>query len=273
MRRVAGPCGPAPGRRASPRSCAIGSWIGGDRDGNPFVTAETTARTLRIQADHVLHGYEAVALRLMQTVSVATSGARVPRALATRLGRDAEDLPETDRQLRRRFPDEPYRQRFGFIAERLRRTRVALTDETGPRAGHYEGADELDAELGELQAALVDEGLRRVAWGELAELRWQVATFGFHLASLEIRQHSAVHRRALEVLAEAGVLRPAGAPVADPEPLPAALLATEVAAGVTLDEVLATFRAIGAAQARFGVEACQRFIVSFTADPTDVTTC
>ena len=119
-----------------PAFLRYGSWIGGDRDGNPFVTAETTERTLRIQADHVLHGLEAVALRLMQTVSVATSGERgVPRSLATRLGRDAEDLPETDRQLRRRFPDEPYRQRFGFIAERLRRTRIALTDEAGPRAG------------------------------------------------------------------------------------------------------------------------------------------
>ena len=67
-----------------------------------------------------------------------SSSADVPRALATRLARDAEDLPETDRQLRRRFPDEPYRQRFGFIAERLRRTRVALTDDAGPRSGHYD---------------------------------------------------------------------------------------------------------------------------------------
>ncbi len=230
-----------------------GSWIGGDRDGNPGVTAEITVKTLRIQADHVLHGYEAVATRLMQTIAAATSGEQVPRSLASRLARDAEDLPETDRQLRRRFPDEPYRQRFGFIAERLRRTRSALVGEPAPLTGRYGSAAELDAELAEIQGALVADGLERVAWGEVAELRWQVGTFGFHLASLEIRQHAAVHGAALTAIR-------AGAPGS-----------TEVAAGVTLDEVLGTFRAIAAAQARFGVEACHRYVVSFTSSASDVT--
>ena len=70
-----------------------GSWIGGDRDGNPGVTAEITLRTLRIHADHVLRGYEAVATRLMQTVAAATTADRVARPLASRLARDAEELP------------------------------------------------------------------------------------------------------------------------------------------------------------------------------------
>jgi phosphoenolpyruvate carboxylase len=253
------------GRRTGARAPRVpafirwGSWVGGDRDGNPAVTAEITERTVRIQADHVLHGYEAVAARLMQTVSAATTGDRVPRAIATRLARDAEELPETDRQLRRRFPDEPYRQRFGFIAERLRRTRVALTHDAGPRTGHYPDAAALETELAELAEALVADGLGRVAWGEVAELRWQVATFGFHLASLEVRQHSAVHRAALEALREAVA---AGS---EPD------LGLEVAAGVALGEVLATFRAIGAIQARFGEAACHRFVVSFTATAGDVT--
>ncbi len=230
-----------------------GSWIGGDRDGNPGVTAEITTRTLRIQADHVLRGYEAVATRLMQTVAAATSGARVARPLASRLARDAEDLPETDRQLRRRFPDEPYRQRFGFMAERLRRTRASLVGEPAPLTGRYGSPAELDTELVEIQDALVAEGLERAAWGEVAELRWQVATFGFHLASLEVRQHAAVHAAALEAIGS-------GAP-GD----------TEVSPGVTLDEVLATFRAIGEAQARFGTDACHRYVVSFTSAASDVT--
>ncbi len=230
-----------------------GSWIGGDRDGNPGVTAEITEKTLRIHADHVLRGYEAVATRLMQTIAAATTSDRVARPLASRLARDAEDLPETDRQLRRRFPDEPYRQRFGYIAERLRRTRAALVGEPAPLTGRYGAAAELDAELAELQDALVADGLVRVAWGEVAELRWQVGTFGFHLASLEIRQHSSVHAAALDAMR-------AAAPGT-----------TEVTPGVTLDEVLGTFRAIAAVQARFGIDACHRYVVSFTAGPSDVT--
>src|SRR6185503_15317519 len=70
------------------------SWIGGDRDGNPSVTAEVTERTLRIHADHVLRGYEAVATRLSQTIAAAVPHEAVGRGLATRLARDAELLPD-----------------------------------------------------------------------------------------------------------------------------------------------------------------------------------
>ncbi|MFL5675962.1 MAG: phosphoenolpyruvate carboxylase [Chloroflexota bacterium] len=230
-----------------------GSWIGGDRDGNPGVTAEITERTVRIQADHVLRGYEAVATRLMQTVAAATPRDRIARQLASRLARDAEDLPETDRQLRRRFPEEPYRQRFGFIAERLRRTRAALVGEAAALTGRYESADELETELAEITDALVADGLARVAFGEVAEFRWQVGTFGFHLASLEVRQHATVHRAALTAIRD----RAAGG--------------TELSPGVTLDEVLATFRAMAAIQARFGVAACHRYVISFTSTASDVT--
>jgi len=272
-RRRAG--GPARTGARPPRVGAFlhwGSWIGGDRDGNPGVTADVTERTLRIHADHVLRGYEAVANRLMQTVSAASAGAGerpsaghagqtgqtgqaspAARALATRLARDAEELPETDRLLRRRFPDEPYRQRFGFIAERLRRTRAGLNAEAAPRAGGYPDATALAHELDELRDALVADDLARVAFGELADLRWQLGTFGFHLASLEIRQHSAVHRAALAAI-ETGA---AGT--------------TELSPGVTLDEVLATYRAVAAAQARFGHDACHRYVVSFTLAASDVT--
>ncbi|HEX5825169.1 MAG TPA: phosphoenolpyruvate carboxylase [Candidatus Limnocylindrales bacterium] len=228
------------------------SWIGGDRDGNPSVTAEISDRTLRIHADHVLRGYEAVAGRLSQTIAAATRPDHVARALVTRLGRDAELLPDLDRQLRRRFPDEPYRQRFGFIAERLRRTRAHLTGQAAPLSGRYADAAELDLELVEIQDALATDGLARVAWGEVADLRWQLATFGFHLAALEVRQHSAVHRAAETALRD-------GAPDGEEAP------------GVSAAEVVETLRTVAALQARFGPGAAGRYVISFTSEPADLT--
>ncbi|MEA2536674.1 MAG: phosphoenolpyruvate carboxylase [Chloroflexota bacterium] len=231
-----------------------GSWVGGDRDGNPAVTAETTAHVLRIHADHVIHGYEAVATRLMQTVAAAVTTDRIPPPLARRLVADDDLLPETMRQLRRRFPDEPCRQRFGAIAERLRRTRAALTATPGmPATGRYQDPAELLVELDELMSALVFDRLERVAWGQVQDFAWQVQTFGFHLAELEVRQHSQVHEAALAAIRRGDL----------DSDLPGA-------PGVTAGEVLATFRAIADAQARFGPAAAGRYVISFTRSAADV---
>ncbi|MGZ6268781.1 MAG: phosphoenolpyruvate carboxylase, partial [Candidatus Limnocylindrales bacterium] len=232
-----------------------GSWIGGDRDGNPAVTAELTRQVPRIHADHLLHGYEAVATRLLSTIAVYVSREDVRPALETRLARDAEELPDTMRDLARRYPDEPYRRRLGAIAERLRRTRAYLTEEAGSVAGRYTAPEQLVAELDEMQRCLVSDRLARVAYGEVQDFRWQVETFGFHLASLELRQHSEVHEAALAALR-------AWAAVPD--------LGRELVPGVTLGEVLSTFRAAALIQRRFGEEACHRYVISFTRSHEDV---
>ena len=190
------------------------------------MTAEITERTLRIHADHVLRGYEAVATRLVQTIAAATSGRPASRGRSpSRLARDAELLPELDRQLRRRFPDEPYRQRFGFIAERLRRTRAAPDRPAGAADRPLRGAGRARRRAGRDPGRARRRRLGRVAWGEVADFRWQLATFGFHLASLEVRQHSASTRAAVAAHPRAG--RPA----------------TGGRAGRHAAEVLATFRA------------------------------
>ena len=108
--------------------------------------------------------------------------------------------------MRSRFPDEPYRQRFGFMRARLEQTRRRLVvgdGGTGRDAAGYAEPRELLVELDELRDALIADGLPRVAHGELQDLRWQVESFGFHGLSLEVRQHSSVHAAALEALAAA----------------------------------------------------------------------
>jgi phosphoenolpyruvate carboxylase len=240
-----------------PAFLRLGSWIGGDRDGNPAVTAEVTLETMRIHADHLLRGYENVARRLLQTVSVHVPREAWDPRLARRLAADREALPETMRELAGRFPEEPYRQRFGAIAERLRRTRAYLTATPAPLTGRYDGPQALREELAEIANALAAQGLGRIAWGAVQDFRWQVETFGFHLASLEVRQHAAVHAAALQRIEAGKDLR------ALEEPLPEA-------PGVSAAEVVATLRAVAAIQERFGIDACRRYIVSFTRRPEDV---
>jgi len=223
----------------------FGSWIGSDRDGHPSVTHDVTEEAIRIHADHVLRGHEAVANRLSQTIAAKVRGAAVPGALAHRLVADELAMPQLATSLAERYPDEPFRQRLGFIAERLRHTRVrVLGERRGATTGGYSTPDELIDELAELQQALVEVGLARSAWGEVQDLVWQVRTFGFHLASLEVRQHAAVHRR---VLADPGDGQAPGR-----------------------EEVLETFRSMARIQRQLGPAALSRYVVSFTSSKRDV---
>ncbi len=95
--------------------------------------------------------------------------------------------------------------------------------------------------------------MTRVAYGEVQSMRWQVETFGFHALSLEVRQHSEVHAATLAAISDGVVLgeRP-------------------VSNGVTAAEVLETYRAIADIQRRFGPQACQRYVISFTREAQDV---
>ena len=220
-----------------PAFLGFGSWIGGDRDGNPRVTADVTRATLRIQFEHVLRGYENVARRLANTVTVRAGD----DVLAEQLARDVQDLPELAAEEEERFPGEPFRRRFAYMAERLRRTRLRLP------AG-YSIANELWLEVQHISSALTEIGLGRVSQGELQDFAWQIETFGFHGLSLEIRQHSAVHSAAL---------RASGPGV-------------EIASGVSAGEVLDTFRAIAQIQRDYGVAACHRYVISFTHSAADV---
>ncbi|HEX2221130.1 MAG TPA: phosphoenolpyruvate carboxylase [Candidatus Limnocylindria bacterium] len=223
-----------------------GSWIGADRDGHPGVTADVTRATLRIQAEHVLHGYRNVADRLQQTIAIADDRADVPRAFARSVAAWLKPFPVLRADLARRFPGQPYRQAFAVIGERLDRTRRRLCGGRGPRRGGYEDPTQLLEDLRTIQDALRSHRADRVAWGEVQDLVWQVETFGFHLAALEVRQHADVHRATLEQLKR-------GDETAESSEAPA------------------TLRAIRVAHGAFGAAAVPRYVISFTRSPADVT--
>jgi phosphoenolpyruvate carboxylase len=224
-----------------------GTWIGGDRDGHPGVTADVTRRTMRIQADHLLRGYRNVVTRLQQTIAIADEQAGVPEDYSAWVGRAARPFADTRVDVERRFGGQSYRQAFGIIAERLDRTRNRLARGSGARRGGYRRPEELLADLHRMQDAMRRHGADRVAAGELQNLVWQVETFGFHLASLEVRQHADVHAAAVERL------RAGEAP---DEPVDES--------GVTLNEVLATLRTQHEIGDAFGREASHRYVISFT---------
>ena len=237
------------------------TWVGGDRDGNPAVTSSVTRAAVEIQADHVLRGLERAARRIARGLSVSDRDVPPSRALVAGLARDARALPGIAADLDRKLPDAPHRRKLTLTAERLAATRAG----DGRRAAYGAPAELID-DLTVLQRSLDDAGAPRLAYGEVQHLIWQAATFGFHLASMEVRQHADVHAAALAELvpAAAGNARALDRVASRDLHLKATTLSP------VTREVLDTLRAIGDIQRRFGIEACRRYVVSFTRTAADL---
>ncbi|WP_067129539.1 phosphoenolpyruvate carboxylase [Microtetraspora malaysiensis] len=216
-----------------------GSWIGGDRDGNPNVTSKVTREAILIQADHVLTALENAATRIGRTMTAGATDTPPSAKLREALGRATGDFPDLVSEMATRSPQEPHRQWLFYVATRIAATRSRDLDLA------YRSPSELLDDLRIAQESLRGAGAVRQAYGELQHLIWQVETFGFHLAELEVRQHSQVHAATLEEIA-AGSLSERG------------------------EEVLATIRTIAWIQERFGVTACSRYVVSFTRSADDI---
>ncbi|HEU5156330.1 MAG TPA: phosphoenolpyruvate carboxylase [Streptosporangiaceae bacterium] len=219
----------------------FGSWIGADRDGNPHVTAQVTREAITIQADHVLRALENACTRIGRTLTAHETTTPPTPALLGALAAARAVSPELLAGIAKRSPGEPHRQLLLFAAERIRATRLRHADLA------YSGAPDLLADLHLVQESLIAAGAVRQAYGELQHLIWQAETFGFHLAELEIRQHSQVHRQALAEIR------------GGPGPY-----------GEQTEEVLDTLRVVGWIQERFGVAACRRYVVSFTRSADDI---
>ena len=218
----------------------LGTWIGGDRDGNPNVTPDVTRAAAVIASEHILASLEAAARRTGRALTHDGTGTPASAELLTLWQRQRQLSEILTAQVAADSPNEPHRRALLVVAERIAATRRRDADLAYPRS------DELIEDLAVVQRSLVAAGAPRAAYGDLQRLIWQVQTFGFHLAELELRQHSQVHAAALVEIAELGIDGPLSA---------------------RTTEVLDTFRAIGAVQRRHGVEAARRFIVSFTQKP------
>jgi phosphoenolpyruvate carboxylase len=180
----------------------VGSWIGGDRDGNPFVTADVLRETMRLQSARVLRHYLDELHELGGELSLSASLVGVSAALGELAGRS------TDHSANRR--DEPYRQAIGGIYSRLAATareldQVVVSRRPLAEAPPYRTAAEFRADLDVIAASLKENGGAILARGRLRALRRAVDCFGFHLAPLDLRQNSDVHERTVAELLAAAI--------------------------------------------------------------------
>ncbi|MCA6117721.1 phosphoenolpyruvate carboxylase [Bradyrhizobium sp. WSM 1738] len=265
--------GGAPGELAS--FLTMGSWIGGDRDGNPFVTADVMRGTLRLQSSRIMSFY-------LEELHVLGSELSLAAHLA--------DVSDELRALAERSPDtsphrsgEPYRLAVSGIYARLTATALRLDVETARRpvgeAAPYASAKEFKADLDVLDRSLIANNSGVIARGRLRLLRRAVDCFGFHLARLDIRQNSAVHERTVAELLDAAI--PGMSYMALGEEARVNLLLSELRSARPLSSVfvkyseetlgeLAVFRAAAEAHARFGPDVIHQCIISMCKGMSDM---
>jgi phosphoenolpyruvate carboxylase len=186
-----------------PSFLRVGSWVGGDRDGNPFVTGEVMHQALTRQARAALTRYLDQIHALGAELSISATLAEVTPELKALSDASPDRSPHR--------ADEPYRRALTAIYARLAASFKRLTGEAPPRltssaADPYASPDELKADLQVVLASLLAKHGKAFARGPLPDLIRSVDVFGFHLATLDMRQNSAIHARVTaELLKVAGV--------------------------------------------------------------------
>ena len=254
----------------------IGSWIGGDRDGNPFVTAEVLRETMRLQSERALAFYLSELHELGGELSLDGRLVDVSdglRALAER---------SPDRSAQRH--DEPYRRAIAGIYARLAATAWALDEFEAPRhavaqAPPYLGAAELLRDLDSIHESLMVNGSAELGQGRLRALRRALDVFGFHLAPLDLRQNADVHERVVhELLGSSGAcpcyldldeearVAVLLAEVRSPRPLASPHLSYTNVTSAELD----ILRTAAAVHQRYGPEAIPHYVISKTSGASDI---
>jgi phosphoenolpyruvate carboxylase len=270
-----------------PHFLRFGSWIGGDRDGNPSVDVATTEAALREHQAMAIRLYLRALDRMHGHLSMGPTGKDDAELgedseFALNLRQEGRILPAEAHRGQDRYRGQPYRQKLGFIYRKLQRTATAASlpwlgrDQDAP--GVYQGAGAFLEDLRVVQRSLRRRAGRRLAEGRLGTVIAQAEIFGFHLASLDLRQHADRHREALaEIMGGSGAGKEwheAGeeartalltARLKEPRPLKA-----DVPYSEATNETLDLFRLIRKAHDRFGPAAIEAFVVSMTRGPSDV---
>ena len=247
----------------------FGSWVGGDRDGNPNVTPDTTCEVLDFQRARALRLLISEIEALSAELSVSTAVRTITPELEAQLAADDEDFPKVRARFRALSAGEPYRQRLSVMHQRLLE---AAETPPGPRA--YTRPTELVDDLDMLSRSLLSAGGALIANGSLARVRRLVDLVGFHLATLDIRQHASKHHAALASLFAAvgtdyeSLDKPGRAQVlADELGSPRPLAAPQTGSA---DETRELFQVIRERMDSYGDDIIESYIVSMTQGVDDI---
>jgi len=243
-----------------PQLIQFGSWIGGDRDGNPFVTPEATREALAMAHSLLLTHYSRRLQNIFQQLASSTQQVPVSARLTELLDRYLAQLRTAGQSaLEERFPHESIRLLIGCIMMRLGTTpQSAVPLPPSPALAPYTRAADLLSDLTTLRDSLIEHHGSRLAEMLIDPLLIEVRTYGLHLQTLDIRQHARVHAAAI---AEISAWRPVDS--AQPLTLPAAL--SEQTA-----EVLDTFRTIAELKRIHCPESIRQYVISGATSAEDV---
>ena len=178
-----------------PNVISIGSWVGGDRDGNPHVNAESLQEAVSFQANTLFPHYQQCLEELYQLLPLSSRRIQIDQTIHQMV----EQSPDTDSA----HTEEPYRRALAYIQARLHSTAQQLGIQlTSPYQGlpPYQQPAELLLELNNIAQSLQHNGSALLAHGKLADLIRSVSLFGFHLMSIDLRQHAAKHAEVVDQL-------------------------------------------------------------------------
>ncbi|MCA9647912.1 MAG: phosphoenolpyruvate carboxylase, partial [Myxococcales bacterium] len=253
----------------------IGSWVGGDRDGNPFVTPEVTEFAVRRSTRALISHYYDKVQELIERLSISDSLVSVSAELEESLASDRESMPEIWQQNARRDASESLRLKLSFIAERLDATRDVIAARergeqlTKPHA--YSRNQELLTDLELIRDAVVRSGADYAGQSLVEPLVAQVRFLGFAGHRLDVREDAEAHTRAL-----AGITRAIGIPELDASGLRRELAGRRplLSPHITLDEqtkkTVDVFRAMQRAQRELGERVAKTYIISMTKSAADL---
>jgi phosphoenolpyruvate carboxylase len=256
------------------RPLSFGNWIGGDRDGNPNITAEVTTDAMVLQVGHAIRVTIAAMNALRQMLSVSTKIVGATPELSASVEKDLANIPEFEQRFLRLNAEEPYRLKATAIVHRLAFTR----DRHAKGAAHvpnrdYANTAELLADLVLMRDSLLAHRGELIATGLLERTIRTVAAFGINHATMDVREHSDAHHNVLkQITGVDGYLTKSHDEKF--EILTKVLADTTIFNTAGLDELgkktLDTFVAINDLIDRFGPEAIETYIVSMTKGADDL---